>query len=734
MDKLIPLKIHQGQKYYLRWQARNSNRYHDGVCSVSAEDVQIVETSTNILYSLVVAFPENEVPVAKTFIVAGRPDKTTYQRIKAALKAIDTAPESSPAARVYRSVLLGEPSKLVCQSDRIHAIHNKVLREELDSSQINAAKTALRYDFTTIQGPPGTGKTTTITNIIEAYIRGEMDYQQQLGFPKPQAQILVTAPTNSAVNHLARQWKARVLNDKTGFLQSLRVIRWIPDGFYRPVGISGQAMKERRRADAEYSDGSDDDEDGDGDDAPASLALEIADNLKTNFPQEYSVMEHRKEHPRWEEYERLFLEILRGGVAAKATMGQFSDVRSDIDFDILKETTIVLSTQMGAGTYQVRRYFRAEMVIIDEAGQSPEPLAAIPMSLRTMKQFVLVGDHVQLPPLSTHNIPILGTSLLEKLASFRDAGLQKQLKECQSGFQTARQQGESVEERGAVRPSRGGGNETTVGPEHYPSQGSEVPDEFEEPAKIPPDALGIQWALLRRNYRSRPGIVGIVSKYFYDGKLESARQGNIDGDAFNLYFNRGETSVSANNIPEVLWQDIECDSDQIDATSHSKFNLSSTYHILDLLSYLETVGVDIDVNDLAIIPMYNSQVGLLRAAIQRFLRGKMKEVRVDTVDSFQGQEKKFIIVDLVRSNSEKAIGFLHDVRRFNVAISRGMEKTIIVGDKGLYTSPIFSYGRENRTITNLSNEIASAAGALAPAKSEREHRMLYPGLEDLVRG
>jgi superfamily I DNA and/or RNA helicase len=53
---------------------------------------------------------------------------------------------------------------------------------------------------------------------------------------------------------------------------------------------------------------------------------------------------------------------------------------------------------------------------------------------------------------------------------------------------------------------------------------------------------------------------------------------------------------------------------------------------------------------------------------------------VNTVDGFQGQERDIIIISLVRSNEEGQIGFLHDLRRMNVAITRARMKLIILGD------------------------------------------------------
>ncbi|HRD43763.1 MAG TPA: C-terminal helicase domain-containing protein, partial [Ferruginibacter sp.] len=57
-----------------------------------------------------------------------------------------------------------------------------------------------------------------------------------------------------------------------------------------------------------------------------------------------------------------------------------------------------------------------------------------------------------------------------------------------------------------------------------------------------------------------------------------------------------------------------------------------------------------------------------------------KEIRMSTIDSFQGQEKENIILSLVRSNDDGVIGFLKDYRRMNVAVTRAKEQLFVIGD------------------------------------------------------
>ncbi|MDR3577328.1 MAG: AAA domain-containing protein [Anaerolineaceae bacterium] len=83
--------------------------------------------------------------------------------------------------------------------------------------------------------------------------------------------------------------------------------------------------------------------------------------------------------------------------------------------------------------------------------------------------------------------------------------------------------------------------------------------------------------------------------------------------------------------------------------------------------------------DIAVITPYSAQVRLLR---QLF---KSTDVEIDSVDGFQGREKQAVIVSLVRSNRDNDIGFLEDVRRMNVALTRARRKLIVIGDSATIT-------------------------------------------------
>ncbi|MDY4174714.1 MAG: C-terminal helicase domain-containing protein, partial [Bacteroidales bacterium] len=86
--------------------------------------------------------------------------------------------------------------------------------------------------------------------------------------------------------------------------------------------------------------------------------------------------------------------------------------------------------------------------------------------------------------------------------------------------------------------------------------------------------------------------------------------------------------------------------------------------------------------DVGIISPYRMQTLLLRQMIasDSFFRPLRKAISINTVDGFQGQERDLVIVSLVRSNDNGQIGFLRDLRRMNVAMTRARHKLIIVGN------------------------------------------------------
>jgi superfamily I DNA and/or RNA helicase len=127
---------------------------------------------------------------------------------------------------------------------------------------------------------------------------------------------------------------------------------------------------------------------------------------------------------------------------------------------------------------------------------------------------------------------------------------------------------------------------------------------------------------------------------------------------------------------------------------NSRFSISNEKEarltILALRAYFEMIGKQRILDerlDVGIISPYRAQVQLLRQLLRKeeWVKPFRSLISVNTVDGFQGQERDIIVISLVRSNDEGQIGFLRDLRRMNVAITRARMKVIILGDRSTLT-------------------------------------------------
>ena len=101
-----------------------------------------------------------------------------------------------------------------------------------------------------------------------------------------------------------------------------------------------------------------------------------------------------------------------------------------------------------------------------------------------------------------------------------------------------------------------------------------------------------------------------------------------------------------------------------------------------LVQDLATSHTAADFPTIAIISPYRGQIAVLKEQLEHAtaLQPYLHAISVNTIDSFQGQEKETIILSLVRSNDDGDIGFLKDYRRMNVAITRAKEQLFVIGD------------------------------------------------------
>ncbi|MBQ2371519.1 MAG: C-terminal helicase domain-containing protein, partial [Muribaculaceae bacterium] len=124
-----------------------------------------------------------------------------------------------------------------------------------------------------------------------------------------------------------------------------------------------------------------------------------------------------------------------------------------------------------------------------------------------------------------------------------------------------------------------------------------------------------------------------------------------------------------------------------------------------LLAYVDKIGLERIIEeriDFGIISPYKAQVHYLRHRLKKTsaLQPLRKMISVNTVDGFQGQERDVIFISMVRANEQGNIGFLNDLRRMNVAITRARMKLVILGDANTLTRHPF-YHRLHAYILSL---------------------------------
>ena len=301
-----------------------------------------------------------------------------------------------------------------------------------------------------------------------------------------------------------------------------------------------------------------------------------------------------------------------------------------IHTSLFGEARVVASTLVGAGS-RVMEGQKFTTLFIDEAAQALE--AACWIAIRRASRVILAGDHCQLPP------------TVKSIAALR-GGLGKTLME------------RIVENK--------------------------------------PEVV----TLLKVQYRMNEEIMRFSSDWFYGGQVEAAPQikyrGILDYDNPMVWIDTsddtmtaasGSTAIEGNQTSVPSVEDKEASfHEQFVGSSFGRINKGEAELTLKTLKdYFTKIGRQRVLDeriDVGIISPYRAQVQYLRSLIKKreFFKPYRSLVSVNTVDGFQGQERDVILISLVRSNEEGQIGFLRDLRRMNVAITRARMKLIILGN------------------------------------------------------
>lgn len=179
--------------------------------------------------------------------------------------------------------------------------------------------------------------------------------------------------------------------------------------------------------------------------------------------------------------------------------------------------------------------------------------------------------------------------------------------------------------------------------------------------------------LLTTQYRMHRDIMAFPSRWFYHNQLEAAPS-------------VADRLVSMMDTPLTWFDTAQCQFGERQNRNMSRSNADEARLVVHTLrDYINMIGMQRIIDervDFGIISPYRAQVRMIRRLLkmQRFFRALRRQISVGSVDGFQGQERDVIIISMVRDNAEGNIGFLRDLRRMNVAITRARMKLIVIGN------------------------------------------------------
>jgi len=420
-------------------------------------------------------------------------------------------------------------------------------QDHLNKSQKEAIIGCLQTeDLGIIHGPPGTGKTTTLVALIEA-------------LAKTEKKILVTAPSNNAVDLLTKR-----LNDKG--INVLRV------GNVTRIGDSIAHLcldeKVRHHKDWQHI-------------KQVKIEAEAAKKEARKYKRKFGAEQKRMRHVFSKEAREL-------GKWARELENRLVDT-------VLDDTTVVCTTLIGTANKNLQGWIY-DTVVIDEGSQAlePESWTAMIKGRRT----IIAGDHIQLPP----------TVKSQKAAK---QGLTETILDRMTGKIT----------------------------HSY---------------------------LLDTQYRMNAKILAFSNEQFYEGRLKSAdfvqdRHLQDDDEIVTMIDTSG------------------CGFDEKQGKDGKSRDNINEYNIIreHILSIPHLLNPEVSIG---IISPYALQVTTIRQQVAQDDVLKTLNIKVNSIDGFQGQECDVIYISLVRSNDRSEIGFLKDYRRLNVALTRARYKLVIVGD------------------------------------------------------
>lgn len=443
-----------------------------------------------------------------------------------------------------------------------------------------------------LQGPPGTGKTHTIRGILSA-----------LNMKKKNARILVCAPSNSAIDEIAKRVATEKLFDINGSrIEDIKLVRIVSQSM-NVFDIREAKKPDKKEMPEEVH--------------SISLGVQVSSMLNQSesvfelqnikktkddlnrlddMIQEY--LKNQGDTSKIKELQEKKFQLTMISYQQKSSNKLALDKLKEIEQNIIRNSTVVFTTLSGSSSKELDLIHREfDYVIIDEACQSVELSSLIPFKYNS-RVVILVGDPCQLPATTFSQISNRNNysrSLFERLMHG-----------------------------------------------------------------------GCQVKMLEIQYRMIHEICAFPSQYYYKNRLTTHE--SITRDLIPGWI----------SIPGILMINLLSSRESKNDAETSLSNTPECEFIGKIYAHYKSLhGTNLNIG---IITPYKKQVRIIKEYMQKFYPDRWKkDVEINTIDGFQGREKDVIIFSAVRSGN--SIGFLSDVRRVNVAITRARFALWIVGSR-----------------------------------------------------
>lgn len=394
------------------------------------------------------------------------------------------------------------------------------------------------------------------------------------------------------------------------------------------------------------------------------VQISLQEQLAQQLQKTSTTLEQLSNVDSWISWKKLFTDeqsnLSQQNTIASEWIAELSERQQSLYPLLVQSVQVVGATCIGINTSPEYRDAEFDVVIIDEAGQITIFDALVPMS--KAKKVILIGDHMQLPPVADKPF----------LQLCKEEGLDESLLE------------KSL---------------------------------FEALFYKAPEANKV---MLDTQFRMHPIVAHFISEKFYEGKYKSGKKPHELEINWDVYTSPLVFIDTVDHLQKYEQQDIEND-------HYVYFNIFEAELCSKTIVRMLREGQK--AQDIGIITPYKRQKKEIETTLPNYLRTSgfeyeevveiTQQLEIDTVDSFQGRGKKIILFSFTRSNPNYDIGFLRELRRLNVTMTRCKSLLVLIGDSGTLTNTRDK--RASATFTSMVNYIQRHGQYINIGKEDHVH-------------